>query len=488
MYVNRIKIKNFRSLVDVEIFPTNYTVFVGPNDSGKSNVLRALNLFFNQQTDVGQSFVFEQDFSQQAVTRKNRAKQIEIELEFQTPSNYKDNQPIVWKKIWREGANNPFFDDLSVVGGGMFSPRSKTEFWVRQIGYEYVPAVRGKEFFATLKRRLHNTLAETIAPLLASASGNFLESIRREVGSIEHEARRLFDLKTEFSMPRDLGSLFEILDLKTADKHTATSLQCRGDVIQGRHIPVILRFLAEQRKINFARGKPPPETIWGYEEPENNLELAKQMEEAEEFFLSSSTIQVLLTTHSPAFYGVTKARALANTWFAVRNDGCTSFQNSMTTQSLDQSLGLMSFVEPYLQKAVLERKEMLDLHSRLSSKSLHSDRAVLCLEDGTDKTVLDAAFKVIFGTSLPFEIVAKSGMGAGTGWVVGYAIARACLPDLTKKTAVLLDGDDAGRQAHEGGSQVCLVVVFAGGSFGLRRGDHRHRGFGGGQDAARRGL
>lgn len=448
MYIKRIKIKNFRSLVDAEIFPSNYTVLVGPNDSGKSNVLRALNLFFNQQTDVGQHLIFDLDFSQNAVIRANRAKQIEIEIEFQPPTNYTDKQPVIWRKVWREGSKGPFSDNFVMVGGGKFSPRSKTEYWVRQIGYEYVPAIRGKEFFATLKRRLHNTLAETIAPRLASASGSFLGNIRKEVESIEQEARRLFDLKTEFSLPSDLGSLFEILDLKTADKHAATPLQYRGDGIQGRHIPVILRFLAEQRKTNFARGKPPPETIWGYEEPENNLELAKQMEEAEEFFRCSSSIQVLLTTHSPAFYGVTKNQPQANTWFAVRNGGRTDFQSLVTTQTLDEGLGLMPFVEPYLQKAVQQRAEMLEQLKKLHSQSLHIDRPVLCLEGGTDKRVLDAACKALFGTSLPFEIVAKPGMGAGVGWAVGYATARAVLPDLMKKTAVLFDDDYAGQQSQ----------------------------------------
>jgi predicted ATPase len=458
VYITRVKVRNFRSLVDAEIFPVNYTVLVGPNDSGKSNVLRALNLFFNQQTDVGQSLVFDQDYSQQAVTRANRAKQIEIELEFTPPINYTDNEPVIWKKVWREGAAAPFSENLRKLGGGEFSPRSRTEYWVRQIGYEYVPAIRGKEFFATLKRRLHNTLAETIAPRLASASGSFLGNIRKEVGNIEQEARRLFDLKTEFALPSDLGSLFEILDLKTADKHAATPLQNRGDGIQGRHIPVILRFLAEQRKTNFARGKPAPETIWGYEEPENNLELAKQMEEANEFLRCSSSIQVLLTTHSPAFYGVSKAHTQANTWFALRSAGRTEFQSSATTQSLDEGLGLMPFVEPYLQKAVQQRLEMLEQLKKLHSQSLHIDRAVLCLEGSTDKEVLDAACKAIFGTSLPFEIVAKPGMGAGVGWAVGYATARAVLPDLKLKTAVLFDDDDAGKASSHTLSQRLKAV------------------------------
>jgi hypothetical protein len=449
MYITRIRIKNFRSLVDAEIRPANYTVLAGPNDSGKSNVLRALNLFFNLQTDVGQSLVFELDYSQQAPVRANRAKQIEIELEFQPPNNYTDNQPVVWKKIWREGSSIPYSDVLRTSDGSDFSSRSKTEFWVRQIGYEYVPAIRGKEFFSILKRRLHNTLAETIAPRLASASGSFLGNIRKEVGNIEKEARRLFDLKTEFALPSDLGSLFEILDLKTADKHAATPLQNRGDGIQGRHIPVILRFLADQRKTNFARGKPPPETIWGYEEPENNLELLKQMDEAAEFYRCSNAIQVLLTTHSPAFYGESLKHEKTKTWFAAREDGKTTFQISVSQQALDEGLGLMPFVAPYLHHASVQRTEMLQQIKLLHSQSLHIDRQIICMEGATDKEIVDAACKVLFPSPLPFDTVAKPGMGAGVNWLIGYATARAVLPDLRQKTAALFDDDEAGNEARK---------------------------------------
>ena len=448
MYITRIRAKNFRSLVDTEITLCNYTALVGPNDSGKSNVLRALNLFFNNQTDIGQYIQFEQDYSQNAVRRANRAKEIEIQIEIQPPYNYTDNSPVIWTKTWRAGTSSPFNETIHMIDGMQFSPRSRTEYWVRQLTYEYVPAVRGKEFFATLKRRLHNTLADTIAPRLASASGSFLGNIRKEIGDIEHEAKRIFGLKTEFSLPNDLGNLFEILDLKTADKHAATPLQNRGDGIQGRHIPLILRFLAEQRKINYARGKPPPETIWGYEEPENNLELAKQMEEAQEFLLRSDFIQVLLTTHSPAFYGVAKSSPQAKVWFSQREEGKTNFQESATVQALDEDLGLMPFVEPYLAEAQAKREEMLSELKRIQVHTLHVDRPVLCVEGGTDKEILTAAYDSIFHSAMPFEIVVKPGMGAGVGWATGYATARAAMPDMKQRTAVLFDNDEAGLDAR----------------------------------------
>lgn len=449
MYLTHIKVKNFRSLVDVELAASDYTAIVGPNDSGKSNVLRALNLFFNGNTDVGQPLVFSQDYSQKAPLRKNKAKQIEIELQFQPPKNYTDNDIVIWKKIWREEAVLPYVETMRMAGGEGFSRRSRTEFWVRQIAFEYVPAIRGKEFFATLKRRLHNTLAATIAPRLESASGGFLKNIRMEVANIEKEAIRLLELSTEFSLPSDLGSFFEILDLKTADKHAATPLQNRGDGIQGRHIPVILRFLADQRKINFAKGKPPPETIWGYEEPENNLELAKQIDESKEFFRCSGTIQVLLTTHSPAFYGVAKTEVNAAAIYAIRDEGCTKFQTETTAQALDQSLGLMPFVEPYLASAVKQRDALIRELKQHRANSLHKDRSVLAVEGNTDKLILDKACEIVHGDAPTFEIVAKPGMGGGTNWAIGYALARAVMPEISFKTGVLVDDDDAGRHAFD---------------------------------------
>lgn len=49
MKIKSVKIKNFRGYKEeTEIFFNNLTVFVGRNDIGKSTVLEALDLFFNE--------------------------------------------------------------------------------------------------------------------------------------------------------------------------------------------------------------------------------------------------------------------------------------------------------------------------------------------------------------------------------------------------------------------------------------------------------
>ena len=54
---NTIKVK------DMSYMFQNANVFVGINDVGKSNILKALNLFFNGQTDYSNGFSYESDFT-----------------------------------------------------------------------------------------------------------------------------------------------------------------------------------------------------------------------------------------------------------------------------------------------------------------------------------------------------------------------------------------------------------------------------------------
>ncbi len=48
--IRQIHIENFRSIQRLTIPADKLSVFVGKNDCGKSNILRALNLFFNGVT------------------------------------------------------------------------------------------------------------------------------------------------------------------------------------------------------------------------------------------------------------------------------------------------------------------------------------------------------------------------------------------------------------------------------------------------------
>ena len=87
--ITEISIKNFRSIVNMNIDVEQLNMFVGLNDVGKSNVLKALNLFFNNETDYNEKFAFESDFSQLFPQKSKKAKEIVIKIIFEVPQNYK---------------------------------------------------------------------------------------------------------------------------------------------------------------------------------------------------------------------------------------------------------------------------------------------------------------------------------------------------------------------------------------------------------------
>jgi len=446
MFLSSVRVINFRSLVDLHVDLKVYTALVGLNDAGKSNVLRALNLFFNGETDVNEPLIFERDFAQKAKVGKNKARQITIELELRPPSHYQDSGPIVWRRMYRSGSSAVFAESLVRKDGQDFSANSRVAYWARSLAFEYVPAVRGRPFFNILKRRLHNALAATVAEKLKGASDAFLEGLRAEVSKIEEDSFRLLALKTEFSLPPDLGDLFEALEFNSADSGASTALYNRGDGVQGRHVPLILKFLAEQRKKNSAKGRPASETIWGFEEPENNLELAKQVEVANEFAEYSSEIQIIVSTHSPAFYKVAKESEFGSVQFARRVGGVTSFDVAPVAQTVDASLGLMPFVEPYLQLAQEKRDEAITAMEELRASSLLQDGNALIVEGSTDQVIISGALKAL-DEVIDAQIDFKDGMGGGVNWVADRCIARAALTDVSGNTVALLDGDDAGKDA-----------------------------------------
>lgn len=86
--IRSIRIAGFRSILDEKLENCGeHVVLVGKNSCGKSNVLRALNVFFNGETSPGVPIDFERDIYFRP-TRKQK-KQISISVEFELPDRFK---------------------------------------------------------------------------------------------------------------------------------------------------------------------------------------------------------------------------------------------------------------------------------------------------------------------------------------------------------------------------------------------------------------
>jgi putative ATP-dependent endonuclease of OLD family len=84
VHIERVHIRNFRSILDETIYFNRYICLVGANGAGKSCVLSALNLFFRQSRDVATDL---QELQVEDFHNKNTAEPIQVTVTFTGLSN-----------------------------------------------------------------------------------------------------------------------------------------------------------------------------------------------------------------------------------------------------------------------------------------------------------------------------------------------------------------------------------------------------------------
>lgn len=189
--IKRIHVKIFRSLVDETIELSDYNFFVGKNDSGKSNVLKALNLFFNSRTDFNTPYDFVSDYSKFAKRGEKQAREIIISLDVIIPDTFKEKGVKTWTKVWRaEGLHSDNLDTL-------FKSGSKGITLLKRIQYMYIPAVKSNEYTA-----LKNNVFRFNVPALENDERQLADKI-----CIEH-----YYSDTEIETVTDFGHLYMAKD------------------------------------------------------------------------------------------------------------------------------------------------------------------------------------------------------------------------------------------------------------------------------------
>lgn len=344
-------------------------ILVGGNDSGKSNFLRALNLFFNGEVENAQPFRFSRDFSRSATTGKGKAQEVRIELTFTPPANYQSDEAIVWRKCWRADSSSPSLDERVLVSRREISGRSKVHAWLDAHRYYYVPAVRGADYFRSLMRDVHDTLAESYESELRDSSNAFVKDLRRHTRAIGRVVKEQLGIGSEIQLPPDLRSLFEVLDFETDDR---ISFRQRGDGIQAAHIPAILKFLADAQLRLAAKGRPLPTCIWGYEEPENNLEFTRAFSIAEQLFEYSASHQIFVTSHSPAFYAGRSSAYRPTRWQVKIQSGQSNIEgvSDSSSDELHDLVGLMPIIAPFVREVQSQVEAMRDRLSTLTKPTI----------------------------------------------------------------------------------------------------------------------
>jgi predicted ATPase len=390
--IKRIEIRNFRSIHHLIIDGglKNLNVLVGNNDIGKSNILRALNLFFNNKTDIGKSIDFWEDFNKNIKRSSGKGQYIKIILDIDL--KYEKNKYVRWTRQWNnQGVRNIDIKEVFLDDGtaSSFIASSRAPGWLDRIIFRYIPAIKAPSYFQHLFEELHDLLNSTYSKQFQENTKSLIQSIQDITTEITTELSESLSLKNKISLPTDLKVFFGSLDFSLELNGRNFNLASRGDGIKVRHIPVVLRFLAQKVNIN-RKGALDIQTIWGFEEPENNLEMSHAFEVAKKFIEYSAEIQMFITTHSPAFYSLKDDKKNTSCWFVERNiEDSTMVTNiAEETIDIDEKMGILAYITPFVneknEEIKKEKEERFKLIDQINSLNPQT-KCIVFTEDSADE-------------------------------------------------------------------------------------------------------
>lgn len=314
--LEKIEISKYRSFGELEIIETfDLNIFSGSNDSGKSNLLKALNLFFTGQSDLNVRYNSESDFNKWFRDNNIRGQRI-IEIKvFVAEGNYGDkngiNNGFIAKKIFRvDGGYDVFIynRENKQIELDSLSHRKANAVINEKIRFLYIPAIRDMKFRESIQTLIQEIAKSTDKRFksqdLKDAFDLMEIGIDNQLKSLKNYVKEKMGIDVDTNV--NFSTLLESLTFETSEKikikkrghdeleTQKVNLRNRGDGIQMQFFSFMLWFISKYDTKHFY--------IWGYEEPEIAFEFKRQFEFADIFQETFSKVaQIFLTTHSPAF-------------------------------------------------------------------------------------------------------------------------------------------------------------------------------------------
>lgn len=456
------------------IKPVN--VITGGNDVGKSNLLRALNLFFNEKDEFGNEFNFQKEFSKNrlSVVQKESVKGqqfIRIDIEFDCRDAFKTTLPdkfIVSKKWTRDSPQPTMTHNLQrlIDTGKLKTTIAKAQGslsrFLNSIEFHYIPAIKDENLFKTLIAELQQVLssqAQKKGSSLVEDMHKFNNELQMQASELRTAFHEATGINTNIGLPIDDMSLFKSFEVRTdTSRGDKVGLNQRGDGVRVRFIPEILNYISERSNKSH---------IWGFEEPENSMEYKKAFELAEKMSTNfSKNSQIFITTHSPAFFNFDNERK--NIFLARQSDSITSFklldakeEHAIEEGSYDlmlaDELGHVSLMHELNEKLNerIEKYQALEIEQQdISTKLALYEKPVLLTEGITDKIILEHAWsKLRPGLDCPFRIEECDTIGSGGLSAGGAEKLSICLKAVrrTQPHVIigLFDYDDEGIKRYK---------------------------------------
>lgn len=313
--IARVNIEGFRSIrqAAIENFG-NLTAFAGLNNSGKSNVLRALNAFFNGETNAGEFIDVDGDYYRPDLGKKRR-KRIRIAVTFSLPDAFKFRSSLEPVEdllgsrdfeITKEWTRGKLLPALSLNGKALdLEEQQKIDQFLGLVKYRYIP---NRVLPTELIRNEHQSLRDVLVRRLArrakrdqaafdairDASNNLIESLASRFAQA-CPGQGTVALATPTSW-HDMAFAF---GYRLAQGDVEIDDIAQGSGIQSLLMLETLYLIDRDYFQQFGWRQA---AVWGVEEPESSLHSSLEARVAA--YLSTvsseptSRLQVLCTTHS----------------------------------------------------------------------------------------------------------------------------------------------------------------------------------------------
>jgi hypothetical protein len=442
-------VKNYRSITTAhKISMKNYTVLVGKNNEGKSNILKALKLSMevlirHSHRNIGSGlkiycdYNWDRDFPMQYQNRKSGLQSIfrlqfelnEAELiQFSTEIGSKLNGNIDIEIKIGKGNNVEITVPKKGKGALVLTNKSNkiAQFISRRIAFNYIPTIR-------TENQVINIIRETLADELSiiEQNSNYIEAIetinrlQQEVldsiafkikGPLQEFMPTINNIKIEILEERrrmDLRKSVEVI----VDDGIPTSIEYKGDGVKS------LAALAMLKNKNYLKSAP----VIAIEEPESHLH-PSAIHQLKEIILGlSETNQVIITTHNPLFVATDNIKS------NIIVDGGKAGQAKNI-------------------------KEIRDVLGIKASDNLINSSYVLVVEGEDDKISLNkllANANEKIGKALKANILKIEEIGGAGN--LPYKLSS--LRNTLCTYHVLLDNDEAGKKAYNAAQKDGLVSI-----------------------------
>lgn len=368
MQIESIQIKNFRSLRNVQLFGLeNLTVLIGKNSSGKSNLLEALGIFFDDFAVIGGNTA---GLDEYYWFNKKTENPIEFELSIKLTNEELEK---IFKPEHREFLEETKFWGVLHIKRKIINKQGAWETTLLEcsgasIVKDNKPVNPADIFKKVLSPRTEEATASSAKFAESSVlSTNELNAIINQISSIVGKkfelisqirdvknliARRVTLVDSTFqsalwtldqSIKSDEEEKFQSIEESFSNIAQKQLDPAQGQVYirrQQRRFPLYLEgggIQASLQMVFTLKNEMNMYSIFGIEEPEAHLHSELQRKLFDELKSLSGDCQLLITTHSPTFVD----RADLNTvWVSRFVDGETTFERTKELVEIVKELGI----------------------------------------------------------------------------------------------------------------------------------------------------